>query len=453
MLFFVFPPYLGGMSTYDETVALCALNRIFGYHPRLALDLVERAGSALALFDGSLAAGIPLPEAQDALSSAKKHADAPLPEVQAALSSAKKHADATERAACTSRTEWALLNLLPQLVPSQLKWAAGELEKVRERGYRFISYLDDDYPAALQECPGPPLGLYMKAASSATEVFGLRPMVAFVGTRDLSPYGKAWCQKLVRALAEAPVQSAVVSGLALGVDGVAHRTALECGLPTIGVMATGIEAVYPWQHRQLAADMAGTPGCALVTDYPMGTAPVALNFVRRNRIIAGLASAVVVVESKTRGGSLMTAKYAVEYNREVFAVPGRLDDVRSAGCNSLIASDMARIITSAQQLVDVLGLGGPHRHRGEGGSWVTSQAGDPPEKVLQALLARKYGPGSALVDIGLAVQRQRGITPGELAAAVRRPYGEVLAGIGTLEADGFLSTDLLQRCSIDGKFT
>ena len=422
------------MSSYDETVALCALNKIFGYHPRLALDLMEKAGSALALFDGKLAA------------------EAPLSEVQDTFSYAKKKADAAEKVSCTSRTEWAILNLLPQLVPSQLEWAVGELEKVRERGCRFISYLDDDYPAALQECPGPPLGLYMTASSSATEVFGLRPMVAFVGTRDLSPYGKAWCQKLVKALSEAPVQPAIVSGLALGVDGVAHRTALECGLPTVGVMATGIEAVYPWQHEKLAAEMVSAPGSALVTDYPLETSPVALNFVRRNRIIAGLVSAVVVVESKTKGGSLMTAKYAVEYNREVFAVPGRLDDIRSAGCNSLIASQMARIVTSPEQLVDALGLGGPRRHRGEGGSWVTSRAGDPPEKVLQAVLARKYGPGSPLVEIGLAVQRQRGITPEGLVAAVHRPYGEVLAGIGTLEVDGFLSTDLLQRCSIDGKF-
>ena len=422
------------MSSYDETVALCALNKIFGYHPRLALDLMEKAGSALALFDGKLAA------------------EAPLSEVQDTFSYAKKKADAAEKVSCTSRTEWAILNLLPQLVPSQLEWAVGELEKVRERGCRFISYLDDDYPAALQECPGPPLGLYMKASSSATEVFGLRPMVAFVGTRDLSPYGKAWCQKLVKALSEAPVQPAIVSGLALGVDGVAHRTALECGLPTVGVMATGIEAVYPWQHEKLAAEIASAPGSALVTDYPLETSPVALNFVRRNRIIAGLVSAVVVVESKTKGGSLMTAKYAVEYNREVFAVPGRLDDIRSAGCNSLIASQMARIVTSPEQLVDALGLGGPRRHRGEGGSWVTSRAGDPPEKVLQAVLARKYGPGSPLVEIGLAVQRQRSITPEGLVAAVHRPYGEVLAGIGTLEVDGFLSTDLLQRCSIDGKF-
>ena len=432
------------MSTYDEIVAICALNKVFGYHPSLALNLMEKAGSALALFDGSYAT---LLEGRDAFPSANNIADAPGEECT--FSSAKKIADATEK---VHSSPTALSALLPQLVPSQLEWAERELEKVRDIGGRFISILDEDYPAALRECPAPPLGFYMKGVSSPTEVFGLRPMVAFVGTRDLSPYGKAWCQKLVQALSEAHVQPSVVSGLALGVDGVAHRTALECGLPTVGVMATGIEAVYPWQHRQLADEMAGTPGCALVTDYPLESSPVALNFVRRNRIIAGLVSAVTVVESKTKGGSLMTAKYAVEYNRDVFAVPGRLDDVRSAGCNSLIASEMARIVTSPEQLVDAMGLGGPRRHRGEGGSWQTSQAGDPPEKVLQARLARKYGAGSPLVNIGLAVFQQRGITPEELVAVLHLPYAVILSGIGTLEVDGFLSTDLLQRCSFASRF-
>ena len=159
------------MSTYDETVALCALNKIFGYHPHLALDLMEQNGSALTLFDGKLAAEAPLADAQvgrDVFPSA-------------------------------------ITSLLPQLVPSQLEWAAKELEKVQGLGCRFISIMDDDYPSALRECPGPPLGLYMKASSSPAEIFGLRPMVAFVGTRDLSPYGKAWCYKLVKAIAEAHV--------------------------------------------------------------------------------------------------------------------------------------------------------------------------------------------------------------------------------------------------------
>ena len=392
------------MTNYDETVAACALNKIFGYHPALGVNLLQEAGSALELFDGSCTESAAHPE------------------------------------------------LFSQLVPAQLDWASRELEKVRTGGFRFLSLLDEDYPAALRECPEPPIGLYLNGTSSPTEFFTLRPMVAFVGTRDLSPYGKAWCEKLVRALAEARVQPCIVSGLALGADGVAHRTALECGLPTIGVMATGIDKVYPYQHERLAMDMVRTPGCALVTDYPTDTSPVALNFVRRNRIIAGLVSAVVVVESKSKGGSLMTAKYAVNYSRDVFAVPGRLDDARSAGCHSLIHTQMAQIVTGPEQLMDDLGLGGPVRHRGQGGSWVTSQAGDPPEKVLQALLTRKYGPGSALIPVALAVLAHRGISPEELTASLHRPYGEILSAIGTLEADGFLTTDLLRRCSLSPQY-
>ena len=239
------------MSTEDMRVALCALNKLYGYHPRPMLDALD--------------------------------------------------------------------SYIARLEPSQLEWGQQELKRIRERGFRFIGILDEDYPAPLKECPEPPLGLYLNGPSSPTEIFALRPLVAFVGTRDLSPYGKVWCRKLVLALADAAVQPTIVSGLALGVDGVAHRTALECGLPTIGVMATGLDSIYPWQHEQLARSLAETPGCSLLTDYPLGTQPMALNFVRRNRIIAGLVSAVVVVESKSKGGSLMTAKYAVEYNREVWS--------------------------------------------------------------------------------------------------------------------------------------
>ncbi|MBR1698987.1 MAG: DNA-processing protein DprA [Bacteroidales bacterium] len=388
------------MNIPDETLALCALNKIFGYHPRLALQRIAQAGSALALFDGSHTEGELHPE------------------------------------------------LLSRLVPRELEWAQKELERVREGGFRFIGLLDEDYPSVLREIPDPPLGLYLNGTSSPAEIFEMRPLVAFVGTRDLSPYGKAWCEKLVKALAETRAQPAIVSGLALGADGVAHRTALQCGLPTVGVMATGIETVYPRQHERLAMDMVRSPSGALVTDYPLDTAPVALNFVRRNRIIAGLSRAVVVIESKSRGGSLMTAKYAVEYSREVFAVPGRLEDLRSAGCNSLIRTQMAQIVTSAEDLVDSLGMGGSRRHRAAGGSWVTDRAGDSPEERFRHALVRRYAAGSALIPVALAIFRQRGIGMEELAQTLQRPYGEVLAAVGTLEADGVVTSDFLRRCSV-----
>lgn len=380
------------MSTYDETVAACALNKLFGDHPKPILQQVEKTGSALALFES-------------------------------------------------------------ELDRSQLDWAVKELENVRKGGFRFLSLFDEDYPPPLRELPDPPLGIYLSASTSPAEIFTLRPMVGFVGTRDLSPYGRAWCQKLVKGLADAHVPPTIVSGLALGIDGISHQTALDCGLPTIGVMATGIEEIYPRQHETLARNIVHSPGSALLTDYPMHTTSMAWNFIRRNRIIAGLARAVVVVESKTKGGSLMTARYANDYEREVYAVPGRLDDTRSAGCNSLIEAQMAHIITSPEQLVDALGLGGARRHRGQGGSWVTYQPGDPPEEILRARLTKHYGPSSPMVPVGLAIQAERGISAQELSARLQRPYPEILAALGSLEADGIITTDLLGRCSLTSSWS
>jgi DNA processing protein len=233
--------------------------------------------------------------------------------------------------------------------------------------------------------------------------------------------------------------------------------------------------VYPWQHRDLARQMVGTGGCALITDYPLETSPVANNFLRRNRIIAGLCSATLVVESKSRGGSLMTARYAVEYNRDVYALPGRVDDIRSAGCNSLIANEMARIITTIPELVGQLGLGA--RLRGPGGSWSSA----PTAAAFRHLLEETFpsgtpgpgggsgldiasgpgvasGPGGAPglgrapVTIGMAIRSHRGITADELSALTALPISTVVQCIGLLEAHGFITTDLLRRCSLTAPY-
>lgn len=381
------------MSTTDERVALCALNKIFGYYPLLGRRLMEERG-ALALFTGEKPRIPEHPELADALNG------------------------------------------------NTLEWAVKELEQVRSRGFRFLSLLDEDYPEALASCEDPPLGLYLNGASAPTALFGLRPMIAVVGTRDVSPYGKLWCQKLIRTLAQARVQPTIVSGLALGTDGEAHRAALECGLPTLGVMATGIDRIYPFQHEPLAVSIVNTPGCGLLTDYPLGTAPVALNFLRRNRIIAGLVSAVIVIESRTKGGSLMTAKYACSYAREVFALPGRLDDVRSAGCNSLIAKQMAQIIASPEQLLEDLGLDGAAP---KGPATAGKAAG---KTSLKDLLESRFGAGSPVVGIGLAIREHCGVMPDQLASDLGLSIATVLEGIALLEAEGIVTTDLLRRCSL-----
>ena len=392
--------YFRPMMEFDEQVALCALNKIFGYHPRLAMALMEEAGSAAALFDGKWKA--PGQAGGDGMPDRASHPE-----------------------------------LLAQLVPSMLEWAQGELSRIREQGFRFLGYTDPDYPAPLREIPDPPLGLYLNGSTPPTQIFEMHPMVGVVGTRDLSPYGRAWCRKLVEGLARAKVQPCIVSGMALGADGIAHQTALDCGLTTIGVLPTGIDKMYPLQHERLAMQMVGMPGCGLVTDYPTGTAPVALNFLRRNRIIAALTRAIIVVESKSKGGSLMTARYAMEYGRDVYALPGRADDLRSAGCNSLIHENMAEIITTPEDLVARLGLGASARK---------TAPGSP--NVLADALQRQFGAGSAELDAGLAVQKNRGVTVEELSALLRQPFAATMTAVSTLEAAGFLHVDLLRRCAL-----
>ena len=419
------------MEKYDEKVALCALNKVFGYHPRLGRELAEAAGGALPLFEGALPPIIP--RRSRPISPRDKPSD---------TASAGR---SDERRTCPPSFEGAFPHpeLMAQLTPELLESAVWELEQVRARGFRFIGLGEEDYPAPLLECEDPPLGLYLNGSSSPAEIFSLRPLVGVVGTRDISPYGKSWCRKLVEALAAAPVQPAIVSGMAYGADFIAHDTALRCGIPTIGVLPTGIETIYPRQHERLAVTLVGTPGCGLVTDYPMGTAPVALNFLRRNRIIAGLVRGVIVIESKSKGGSLMTARYACEYNRDVFALPGRADDLRSTGCNSLIASHMAELIASPEALVEALGLSRPSRRSGGAG-----QANRSREDALRTVLERQFGPASPVCAVGMAIQGHRGAFPDDIAAFTGLPAGAVLESIGRLEAAGLASTDLLRRCTI-----
>ena len=375
-------------NSMDSRLCLCALNRLFGYEPALGRRLIENFGSPAAVFS---------------------------------------QPEKTLREALGQRED-----LLRGLRPDALAWAEKELAQTAEAGARFIGLGEEDYPALLAECPDPPLGLYVRSASPPERLFQAREAVAFVGTRDASPYGREWCVRLVQALAATRQPPVIVSGLAFGIDRTAHETALACGLPTLGVMATGIAQVYPWQHRELARKMADTPGCGVLTDYPLGTSPVAVNFVRRNRIIAGLSRAVVVVESKTKGGSLITAKYANDYDRDVYALPGRVEDPRSQGCNSLIRQRMADIITTPEDLAARLGL---KPARGSRGADVVEQA------------ARRYGPDAPETRLVRLVRENRGASRDELAALTGWPLHEVLRHTTTLECDGVLTTDLLGRCT------
>ncbi|MFN4313173.1 MAG: DNA-processing protein DprA [Chitinophagaceae bacterium] len=206
---------------------------------------------------------------------------------------------------------------------------------------------DKDYPQRLLHCADAPLLLFKKGNCH----LNTSKAVAIIGTRVNTNYGKGLTRELIQGLAALDVL--IVSGLAFGIDALAHRYALEYGLPTVGVMANGIDLVYPPHHLSLAQDMMQNGG-AVLTEFMSGTLPDRHHFPLRNRIVAGLADAIVVVETGDRGGSLITADLAWGYNRDVFAFPGRVSDLRSAGCNELIRQNKAGLLRSPSDLIEAL---------------------------------------------------------------------------------------------------
>jgi DNA processing protein len=223
------------------------------------------------------------------------------------------------------------------------------LRSVAAAGGEVVTALDETYPPALLTLdPRPPV-LYVVGA---LDVF-TRRAVAIVGTRGASGYGMTVAAEMADDLARSGV--VVVSGLALGIDGAAHRAAVAAGAPSVAVLPSPIDRIYPPRHRGLARDLVAAGG-ALVSEVPIGAAVGRPDFARRNRIIAGLAEAVVVVEAPDRSGALLTAAAATAIGRELYAVPGPIDAMTSRGCNRLIADHQAEIVTSSASLVARIGL-------------------------------------------------------------------------------------------------
>ena len=231
----------------------------------------------------------------------------------------------------------------------QLPQAEAEADEARRRHISLLALTETDYPTWLKNLPDAPPVLFYKGTAS----LNAQPMISIVGTRHISEYGKDLCRHIVEQLAERLPQATIVSGLAYGVDVHAHRAALACGLPTIGVLGHGLNHLYPPSHRDTANRMTEQGG--LLTEYPCATPVSRENFVQRNRIVAGLSQACIVVESARRGGALITARLAQDYGREVYACPGRLIDLHSEGCNRLIARHGAAIFTSVDDLMDDMG--------------------------------------------------------------------------------------------------
>jgi len=229
---------------------------------------------------------------------------------------------------------------------STFEKAEQELRLAEKNHVQILSLNSEAYPIRLRNIYDSPALLYIKGQIPKNE-----KIIAVVGTRKATEYGKNITDRFVEGLL--PYNPLIVSGLAYGIDIQAHRKALQIDLPTLGVMATGIDTLYPLEHQQTAAQMLENGG--LITEYPFGTKPDAMRFPERNRIIAGMADAVLVVEAAAKGGALITAECANEYSREVFAVPNKVDAKYSAGCNQLIRNHKAHLITDIEELALMMG--------------------------------------------------------------------------------------------------
>jgi DNA processing protein len=223
-----------------------------------------------------------------------------------------------------------------------LKKAEAEMNFISKNNIEILSYLDSNYPKRMLQIDSAPLILYYKGNA----VLNHNRTVAIVGTRNPSDYGKAMCEKIVEGLGVYKVL--IISGLAYGVDAVAHRKSVEMDIPTLGVMGHGMDRFYPSDHSSLAKKMILNGG--IITEFTSGTKPDRENFPMRNRIIAGMSDVVVVIESKRKGGSIITADYANDYNRDVFALPGQVNEEKSEGCNKLIKQNKAHLIESASDI-------------------------------------------------------------------------------------------------------
>ena len=243
----------------------------------------------------------------------------------------------------------------PRLRESMKNWddalhrAAAEMEFMQKGGVRALCLDDEDYPQRLRECADAPVVVFYKGTSDLNQQY----VVDMVGTRHCTPYGQDLVRRFISDLRRLCPQVLIVSGLAYGIDICAHRNALEQGYETVGVLAHGLDQIYPPRHRDTAVEMVKNGG--LLTEYMSQTEALPNNFRQRNRIVAGMSDATILVESAVKGGGLITCRIAQEYGRDVFAFPGNVGQPYSEGCNLMIRNNTAALITSAEEFVEAMG--------------------------------------------------------------------------------------------------
>jgi DNA processing protein len=225
--------------------------------------------------------------------------------------------------------------------------AERELKFIEQHRVQPLFLTDPQYPRRLLHCYDPPSMLYYYGSADLNH----SKIISIIGTRNHTAYGKQVTEELILALKAQSIL--IVSGLAFGIDAIAHKTALQNEIPTIGVLAHGLDTIYPQQHRTLSKEMLLHGG--LLTEFRMSTQPDRHNFPKRNRIVAGMSDATIVIETAVKGGSMITAELAHQYNRDLFAVPGKITDPKSSGCLKLIQQNKAVLLSDAEQFIELMG--------------------------------------------------------------------------------------------------
>lgn len=277
-------------------------------------------------------------------------------------------------------------------------------------------FTDDSYPMRLRQCEDAPVLFYSKGNIN----LDVPRVISIVGTRNATNYGKELTEALLRELAVHFPNLLVISGLAYGIDICAHRSALQNGMPTVGVLAHGLDRIYPAVHRNTAVEMLQQGG--LVTDFPSGTNPDKQNFVKRNRIVAGLSEATIVIESSEKGGSLITADIAFSYGRDVYSFPGRVKDEQSKGCNKIIRENKAGLITCAADLIASL-------------RWETDEK--PATSPQQASLCFEDENNHPIVAL---LKEKKDLHINQIAISLNMPVRELSAQLFELEMNGEIKT-------------
>ena len=359
---------------YQETLDMLTLASALHFTPDVATALYRKTGSAAAAMAAGAGAGDIMPGCNGRTAEALRHTGA-----------ARRRAEA-------------------------------ELEYAMRNGIKIMCLGDGTYPLRLKECTDAPPVMFFKGTAD----LNCRHIVSIVGTRRCTSYGQDCVRRFVGRLQELCPDTLIVSGLAYGIDICAHREALAAGTATVGVLAHGLDYLYPPRHKDTADEMLARGG--LLTEHFTRTNADKLNFLRRNRIVAGMADAVIVAESASHGGALVTARIAGSYGRDVFAFPGRVGDEMSEGCNNLIRDNKAALITSADDFVKAMG-------------WETdARIGLMRRQGIERSLFPELSPGEQAV--AELLKKENDLQINTIAARTGTPVGTLTATMFSLEMKG-----------------